>query len=80
MTQDGPAQSLLIYFLGGLAGTPTTVLPLGTSFITTALAPILTLFPIVIGPRTFAPAPIITLSPLNLPPLKLDVIGGCRSQ
>ena len=33
-----------------------------TSFKITALAPILTFLPIVIGPSTLAPAPIVTLS------------------
>lgn len=36
----------------------------GISIKTTAFAPILTLFPIVISPRIHAPAPIITLSPI----------------
>ncbi len=41
------------------AGTPATVTLDGTSFITTAPAAILTLFPILILPNTFAPQPII---------------------
>ncbi len=47
------------------AGTPTTVQLLGISFMTTAFAPITTLFPILIGPKIFAPVPIYTLSPIT---------------
>src|SRR3954454_4657630 len=46
-----------------LAGTPATTQFAGTSFVTTALAPTVTLLPIVIGPRIFAPALTLTLSP-----------------
>lgn len=45
-------------------GFPTTVQLLGTSFVTTALAPILTLSPIVTAKIT-APAPIEQLSPIS---------------
>ena len=38
---------------------PTTVVPSGTSFVTTALAPIMQFLPIVTSPKTFAPHPII---------------------
>lgn len=53
------------YFIFSIVfpGIPTTVLLSSISFKTTAFAPIFTLFPIFIGPRTFAPAPIITLFP-----------------
>src|SRR4051812_9233605 len=43
-------------------GLPTTVEFGGTSWMTTALAPTLAPWPIVIGPRSFAPEPIVTLS------------------
>ena len=46
----------------GWPGLPTTVEFGGTSWITTALAPILAPWPIVIGPSSFAPEPIVTLS------------------
>lgn len=36
----------------------------GTSLLTTALAPIATLFPMFIFPNSFAPGPIYTLSPI----------------
>ena len=42
---------------------PTTALS-GTSFVTTAFAPIATLLPTLILPTTFAPAPIYTPSPI----------------
>ena len=45
------------------AGIPTTVTLSGMSFNTTAFAPIFTLSPIFIGPKTFAPDPTITLFP-----------------
>ena len=38
---------------------PTTVVSSGTSFVTTALAPIMQFLPIVTSPKTFAPHPII---------------------
>lgn len=40
-----------------LPGTPTTVAPSGISFVTTAPAPIVTLLPILTGPRIVAPVP-----------------------
>ena len=46
-----------------LVGTPTTVTLEGTSFNTTAFAPIFTLSPIVISQRSLAPQPIKTLLP-----------------
>ena len=46
------------------AGIPTAIQLSGTSDITTAFAPIVTLLPILILPRTLAPAPIVTLSPI----------------
>ena len=48
-----------------LAGTPTTVALSGTSLSTTALAPILELFPIFIAPSILAPEPIKTLLPIS---------------
>ena len=42
---------------------PTAIELSGTDVSTTALAPISTLFPIVIFPRIFAPAPMLTLFP-----------------
>ena len=47
-----------------IAGTPTAIELPGTSHKTTALAPIITLSPIVMGPSSFAPAPISTLFPI----------------
>ena len=47
-----------------LAGTPTTIECEGTSFTTTAFAPIITSSPIVTSPITLAPALISTLSPM----------------
>lgn len=46
-----------------LAGTPATIECEGTSFTTTAFAPIITSSPIVTPPITLAPALIPTLSP-----------------
>ena len=48
-----------------LAGTPATIECEGTSFTTTAFAPIITSSPIVTPPITFAPAFIPTLSPMQ---------------
>ena len=45
-----------------LAGIPTIIDFSGTSFVTTALAPIKEFFPIVIGPKIWAPDPTTTLS------------------
>ena len=42
---------------------PTTVVQSGTSFVTTALAPIIQFLPITTSPRIFAPHPIIVFSP-----------------
>lgn len=42
------------------AGMPTTVTPLGTSFVTTEFAPTFALSPIRMGPKIFAPEPITT--------------------
>ena len=47
-----------------LAGTPATIECAGTSFTTTAFAPIITSSPIVTPPITLAPAFIPTLSPM----------------
>jgi hypothetical protein len=47
------------------AGTPTTVQLSGTSFVTTAPAPIFTLSPILIPPMTIAPAPIKQFLPIT---------------
>ena len=49
---------LFIYFDIILAGTPTAVAPSGISEITTAPAPIFTLFPILTSPIIVALAPI----------------------
>ena len=46
------------------AGIPTTTELLGMFVVTTAFAPITTLFPIVTFPNTLAPANMITLSPI----------------
>lgn len=46
------------------AGTPTTVQLSGTSFTTTAFAPITTLFPILTFPIIFAPDETVTLLPI----------------
>ena len=46
------------------AGMPTATASLGTSFSTTALAPITTLSPMVTGPMIFAPTPISTSLPI----------------
>ena len=56
--------SAVISSLMMCAGTPATMQLSGTSFTTTALAPIMTLFPIRTGPRILAPAQISTLSPM----------------
>ena len=45
-----------------LAGIPITVVKLSTFLVTTAFAPTLDCFPIVIGPSILAPAPIIASS------------------
>lgn len=51
------------------AGTPATIECGGMSFVTTALAPIITSSPIVILPKTLAPAYIVTLLPIiGIPP------------
>ncbi len=47
------------------AGTPATILLLGTSFTTTALAPMSTLSPTVMPPITLAPQHTSTLSPIT---------------
>lgn len=54
-----------------LAGMPTAVENSGTSHNTTALAPILAPFPILIGPSIFAPAPINTSSSITGEPFLL---------
>ena len=52
-------------FPDNFCGTPATTQLSGTSFTTTALAPINTLLPILAGPNTLAPADICTLSPMT---------------
>jgi hypothetical protein len=51
-------------FFTTLAGTPAEIESLEMSLMTTALAPIIELSPIVTGPKTLAPALINTLSPI----------------
>lgn len=46
------------------AGTPAATTLSGNDFVTTALAPMVTLFPMLIPPNTFAPAPMVTLFPM----------------
>ena len=58
-----------------LAGIPPTVTLLGTSLLTTAFAPIITLSPIVIPPNNFAPGAIYTLlSMIGHFPLKTPIL------
>ena len=47
------------------AGIPTAIELSGMSFVTTAFAPMVTLFPIVIPPIIFAPLDNMTLSPIR---------------
>ena len=51
-----------------LAGTPSTILLLGISDVTTAFAAIVTLSPIVTPPKTVDLSPIQTLLPIVIPP------------
>ena len=71
--------SLIIF-----AGTPPTVTEAGTSFVTTAFAPITELSPIEICPIIFAPGPIYTLSPIiaasNSPPFAPIFTPACILQ
>jgi ABC-type molybdate transport system permease subunit len=57
--EGGVSTSRIIF-----AGTPAATTLLGNDFVTTALAPMVTLFPITIPPSILAPAPIVTLSPI----------------
>ena len=57
--------SKFIFLLIILAGTPATIQLSGTSLTTTELAPIITLFQILIGPIMQEPALISTLSPMT---------------
>ena len=62
------------------AGTPTAVQLLGISFVTTALAPILTLSPMFTEFNILAPAPIKTLSPIiaDFSPFACAIVTCCK--
>jgi hypothetical protein len=59
----------------GIAGTPATVTPGGTSLVTTAFAPTVAPSPIVTPPRTVTPRPIHTSLPIMI---GLAVCPDCR--
>lgn len=58
------------------AGTPAITEKSGKFFVTTALAPIATLFPILTFPTIFTPGPIYTLSPMTGYPLFFPLLAS----